>query len=636
MDKLDRTARRATAPQQAGRRVLQQRPGDAARWLQLAQTRLETGDAAAAQTAAARAFALQPASLAACKLLARCLQRRGLLNELVDVCERLPADVPRDAELLLLQAQALALTRRAAQAVPLLTRLLKLDLRNAQAHYQIGLALSDLDMGAQAAVCFETALLTDPDGHAGVRSKARSRLVLLLAQMCDWARLSPQLAALRAQLDRPDDAELAHLTPFMLMALGFDAAQQLRTARLRCGLLRGRALPPTPRRRRPGRLRIGYLSSDFRRHATAMLMTEMLEGHDRERFEVFLYCHTAADGSAEERRIRAAADHHRPLAGLSDIEAAQRMRADGIDIAVDLKGHTHHSRMQILAARPAPVQVSYLGFPGTTGADFLDYVVGDVWVTPLAHAAHYSERIAQMPHSYQPNDSKRELPPPPRAALGLPADAWVLCCFNQSYKFTPEVADCWAAILRAVPGAVLWLLAWNREAQANLARELAARGVAGERLVFSPLVDTAAHMARLQCADLFLDTWPCNAHTTASEALWAGVPVLTVPGETFASRVAASLVQACALPEFVCADAGAYVDKAVALLRDAQALRAAQRHLREHRPSLPLFDSARYTRDFEALLLRMWARHAAGLAPDHLPAQATLPATQAAAPLALP
>jgi len=269
------------------------------------------------------------------------------------------------------------------------------------------------------------------------------------------------------------------------------------------------------------------------------------------------------------------------------------------------------------------VQVAYLGFPGTTGAEFIDYLVGDPVVTPLAHAANYSERIAQLPNSYQPNDRQRPLPPAPtRAEVGLPDDAVVLCCFNQAYKVSPNLVDLWAQILRQAPRAVLWMLSWNPHAEAQLRHELQARGVAAERLFFAPKLGLEGHLARLRCADLFLDTWPCNAHTTASEALWAGVPVLTVPGETFASRVAASLVHACGLPDLACADEAGYVELGAALANEPAVLARIKAELDTHRLTLPLFDTDRYAQDYEALLQRMFDRQQAGLPPQPLAAAA--------------
>ncbi|HEX4511509.1 MAG TPA: hypothetical protein VH328_15585, partial [Burkholderiaceae bacterium] len=360
--------------------------------------------------------------------------------------------------------------------------------------------------------------------------------------------------------------------------------------------------------------------------------------------EVFLYSHGPDDNTELAARMRAACEHFVDVRTMGHRAIAERMRADGLDIAIDLKGHTRDSRMELLAWRPAPVQACYLGYPATTGASFIDYIIGDRAVTPLAHAADFSEHIAQLPWSYQPNDHRRALPPcPSRASLGLPEDAVVLCCFNQTYKLSPALLDLWARILAGAPAAVLWMIAWNSHARVNLVRELRARGVRDERVFFAPKLDLAGHLARLRAADLFLDTWPCNAHTTASEALWAGVPVLTVPGPTFASRVATSLVTACGLADLACRDAEHYVELATALANEAPqaaapsaadafertgaeagahtpaTLASLKTHLQDYRHQLPLFDAERLARDLDALLVRMHERHLAGLPPDHLP-----------------
>jgi predicted O-linked N-acetylglucosamine transferase (SPINDLY family) len=378
---------------------------------------------------------------------------------------------------------------------------------------------------------------------------------------------------------------------------------------------------PAPGPRRPGRIRVGYLSSDFYHHATAVLMTELLERRDSSRFETFLYSHSRDDDSEIGRRVRAACEHFVDVRETGNCAVANRIRADGIDILIDLKGHTRDSRMDLMAYRPAPVQACYLGYPATTGAPFIDYFIGDRVTTPLAHAANYIEHIAQLDGCYQPNDAARPLPPcPPRSQLGLPDDAVVLCCFNQTYKLSPHMLDLWSRILADAPRTVLWMLAWNPHAKENLLRELAARGVAPERVFFAAKLDLASHIARLRAADLFLDTWPCNAHTTASEALWAGVPVLTVPGPTFASRVAASLVTACGLADLACPDDDHYVEFATALANEPETLQGIKAHLEINRRTLPLFDAERLARDMDALLTRMHERHVAGLAPQALPA----------------
>ena len=599
-------------------------PQDAMYWMSLASVRFQQDMLPEAQEAARRALALKPDDAATARVLAQALSQQNRFDEAAGVLAGLPASVTRDAPLLMQHAEALLRAERWQEAVAIYMQALQLDMRNPHAFQQMGVAFVNLNQPHDAAVCFETAIATDKTGQ--VKLLALSQLVQQLKQAGDWSKLDAHMTDLLATLDRSPDEVAAQIVPFSLLALPSTPAQQRRASALQSRLYAAGVVQPLPPAgpRRPGRLRIGYLSADFYNHATMHLMVELLELHDTRRFEVFLYCHSIVDGSPMQARVRAASEHFVDVSQMSDAEAAQRMRQDGIDIAIDLKGHTKDTRIRILAHRPAPVQLTYLGFPGTSGAEFIDYLLGDPVVTPLAHAAHYSERIAQMPHSYQPNDSRRALAAAPsRASLGLPEEAVVLCSFNQVFKITSQMADLWARILRGAPNAVLWQVIWNEQAAANLVRELQARGVAPERLYFSPRVNASDNVVRLQCADLMLDTWPCNAHTTASDALWAGVPVLTVPGETFASRVAASLVSACGLPAMVCADADAYVERAIALANDPPALRAAQRHLVEQRRQLPLFDSRRYASDFEALLLRMWERHEAGLAPDHLAAAAS-------------
>jgi predicted O-linked N-acetylglucosamine transferase (SPINDLY family) len=300
---------------------------------------------------------------------------------------------------------------------------------------------------------------------------------------------------------------------------------------------------------------------------------------------------------------------------------AQRIRDDEVDILVDLKGYTQHSRPQVFAQRPAPVQVSYLGFPGTTGADYMDYVIGDPIVTPLAHANWFSEKIAQLPGCYQCNDGTRPLPvTPSRASQGLPEDALVLCGFHQPYKISPEVFDTWCRILRAVPQAVLWLLMWNKDAPVALRREAQARGIDPDRIIFAPSVDQAQHLDRIGCADLFVDTWPCNAHTTASDALWAGVPVVTLRGRTFASRVAGSLLHAVGLDELVCDTVPQYESVVCELLTDAGRRQPLRARTEAARGDSALFDGASLARQIEVLYDRMWERALAGLAPEQLPA----------------
>lgn len=604
----------------AFQQAVQLAPQDAAARLHLAHALLQQGEVEAATTIAGQARALAPDSAAACLTLAECLALQNRHAEAAEVYASLPAGVARSADYLSAHGTALLLAQRPQEAIPLFIQAVTQKIDHAITHYRMGLAFRNLHRDKEASVCFRTAITVDREG--GVRALALPQLLSASMQACDWSTLAADTAALFDCIDHATDKTIGNLAPFSLLALPAGAARERSLAERYTDFTTRHLKPlPAPGPRKPGRIRVAYLSADLQNHATAMLITELLERRDTQRFEVFLYSHGADDGSAIARRVRAAGDHFVDVATLTHNAIARRMRADGIDIAIDLKGHTRQTRFELLAMRPAPVQVSFLGYPGTTGARFIDYVIGDPVVTPLAHAAHYTEHIAQMPASYQPNDSQRALPPaPPRAALGLPEQAVVLCCFNQSYKFSPAMVGLWVRILAATPASVLWLLSWNEHGQRHLVQAFGALGIAPHRLVFADKVPVHQHIARLQQADLFLDTWPCNAHTTASEALWAGVPVLTVPGETFASRVAASLLSACGLPQLACDSEEAYVQMAVALVRQPQALQALQQHLRTQRLQLPLFDSARYARDYEALLQRMFERQQAGLAPDHLPA----------------
>ena len=365
------------------------------------------------------------------------------------------------------------------------------------------------------------------------------------------------------------------------------------------------AAPAAPAivRSRGTRLRVGYLSSDLHDHATARLAAGLFELHDRARFEVFAYATDRDDGSAMRARLRAAFEHWRDVRELSDDDAASRIASDSIDVLVDLKGHTSGSRLAILARRPAPVQLHYLGFPGTLGYGAIDGFVADAIVAPPGSEAEFAERVLRLPVCYQVNDNRRELPPiQARSDAGLPERGLVLACFNQAYKITERVASVWMDALREHQDAVLWLAVPHALARRNLAAFAVRNGVAADRLVFAPTVPQAAHLARLRCADLALDVLPYGSHTTGSDALFAGVPLLTCRGSTFAGRVGASLCAAVELPELV---TGSLADYA-ALLRQLCADRSRLAHYRDHldrgRGRLPLFHTERFTREFERVL----------------------------------
>lgn len=514
------------------------------------------------------------------------------------------------------QAETLRHAGRAAEAVDVLLQALALAPTDTDTYLQLGFALQALGLDSQAAEALRTPALLDPGSVM-----AQGYLVHATQKAADWTQLDADLAALRAALAaKPAGADDEFGMPFALVGLPHTRAELKRAGEL-ASLHLARGLQPLPPRApvaRP-RLRLGYLSADFHAHATAVLMVDLLESHDRSQFEVFLYSHGPEDGSPLRQRVQRAAEHWVDVSALDLAATAARIRADEIDVLVDLKGHTAGSRMAALACRPAPVQASWLGFPGTTGAGFIDYVIGDPIVTPLDHAADCTERIAQLPHCYQPQDRSRTAgPAPSRAALGLRDDALVLLGANAVYKITPPLWAAWMAVLQRLPQAQLWQLSGGEQADARLREAARAAGVADERLVFAPPVGMDEHLARLGAADLALDSWPCNGHTTTSDALAAGVPVVTLVNDSFPGRVAASILAAAGLGENVTADAAAYVERICQLGTDAAERQRQRAHLLA-RPA-GLYDTARFARELEALYQRMCARALAGQAPAALPA----------------
>jgi predicted O-linked N-acetylglucosamine transferase (SPINDLY family) len=365
------------------------------------------------------------------------------------------------------------------------------------------------------------------------------------------------------------------------------------------------------------RIRIAYLSADFRQHATAELIAGLIEAHDRTQFEIGAVSFGRDDGSALRSRLVAAFDWFEDVQLKSDAEAAHWLAEREIDIAVDLKGHTQDSRPGILAFRPCPVQVSYLGYPGTIGALWIDFILADARVLPFDRQDFYSEKIVHLPHCYQVNDATRAIgETPSRAEAGLPPEGFVFCCFNAAWKITPAMFDIWMRLLTAVPGSILWLLDDNLVAKRNLAAAAAARGVDPARLIFAPRLPSAAHLARHRLADLFLDTLPYNAHTTASDALWAGLPVLTCQGSQFDGRVAASLLETIGLPELVAHSNNDYERLAVSLARDPARLRDLRARLQVRVRTSPLYDTDRVRRSLEKAYLRMVEIMRAGRGPE--------------------
>lgn len=529
------------------------------------------------------------------------------------VLERWPGHAPALSNLGMVLFEA----RRRDEGYALLTQAVGADPGLAGAHRNLGIVLAQGGMLDAAKQHLETALKLDP------QDEIYANLAPVWQQTCDWAALERFVAglvelsarapaALWARRLSAYNALLLPLARTLKKELADFHAQQIAARHPPLGIAFPRSSVPA------GRIRVAYLSCDLHDHATAHLAAGLFAAHDRARFEVFAYSWSPEDGSAYQRRIAAGCDSFQVIGSEGFRATAERIARDGIDILVDLKGHTGSGRPEILAHRPAPLQVSFLGLPGTLGGQLADYFITDAIATPPGFEDEFAEQLVFMPHSYQINDALTALAPTPsRAGLGLPEGAFVFCSFNQIYKIEPVIFDAWMQILRAVPGSVLWLLQANDSAQTRLQQEAVRAHIDPARIVFAPFLERSAHLARLQAADLFLDTHCVNAHTTASDALRAGVPLLTWPGDSFAGRVAASLIHAAGLAELAVAGREEYVALATRLAVDSRHLAGVRARLLEQRAS-PLFDTARYVRNLERAYVAMWERRCRGLPPAAL------------------
>jgi protein O-GlcNAc transferase len=515
--------------------------------------------------------------------------------------ERALAIDPANIGVLGNRGAALLATNRFEEALAAFDRALALKPDDAESLYHRGHALANLSRYDEAVSAWERVLAIDPGHPHALGALAFYRLML-----CDWSKAEE----FETKLKRALEDERAVVEPFTLLAYPIGPADQLRHTRR---FVRAR-IPAVPRLARPHKARVGekirlaYLSADFRNHATAWLAAELFELHDRSRFDVLGVSYGVDDGSEIRRRLAAAFDQFHDVALRSDREVAQLLLDLDVDIAVDLKGHTQHGRPAILAYRPAPVQVSYLGYPATMGVDFIDYVLADRIVLPFDQQQSYSEMIVHLPNCYQINDSKREIAAeaPTRSAVGLPETGFVFCSFNNSYKLTPQFFDVWMRLLRQVEGSVVWLLGTSEAATRNLCNEASARGVDPSRLVFAPKMEISKHLARHRLADLFLDNLPVNAHTAASDALWVGLPVLTCMGENFVGRVAASVLSAAGVPELITRSLDEYEALALKLAADPALIAAIRQKLDGNRKTCPLFDTDRLRRDIERAYVTMW------------------------------
>ena len=535
--------------------------------------------------------------------------------------------------------------KRSAEALARCDKALSINPRLISAHISRGNALFDLGRSEQALASYDRALAISPELASAWINRARTLLDMgrfrdavaafdrglkagpdlefaeaerLYAKMnfCDWSNLEAECRHLMAGICNGS----AIANPYTTFVISSSLDDQVRCAK---SFVRHKFPSyPSPlwKGERYGheRIRLAYVSSDFRRHPVAFLMAELFEIHDRSRFEIIAISYGPDDPSEMRQRLKRSFDRFVDVHARSDQDIAESIRSLEIDIAVDLQGFTHSGRPGIFARRPAPVQVSYLGFPGTMGAPFIDYILADRFVIPEEQAGSYSESVAYLPETFQVNDSTRQITDvaPSRVTAGLPELGFVFCCFNAAYKIEPSVFDVWMRLLKNVEGSVLWLAQTNDDMVANLRREAEARGVPGSRLVFAQrLPKLEDHLARHRLADLFLDTFHYNAHTTASDALWAGLPVLTCAGAAYASRVAGSLLHAVGLPELVTYSIGEYEALAMKLATQPLFLQTIRRKLVENLGRCPLFDTGRFRRHIEAAYTTMADIYRAGESP---------------------
>lgn len=491
----------------------------------------------------------------------------------------------------------------------------------ADAYYNLGHVFGRQKQILPAISCYRKTLSLRPD-----HIRAHAYLIRQLQHGCMWADLADAVRQLRSLTDEPIGKGVnAGVMPFLAFSISDDPRYNLAVSRSWCRRAFSHFQPvrgPEQDRTDAGghsddRICIGYLSGDFKNHATAHLMASLFQTHDRSGFKIHAYSYGIDDRSDYRRRIETGCDRFVDIRALTHRDAALRIARDGVDILVELKGHTEGNRMEICAYRPAPIQVAYLGFPGSSGADFMDYMISDAVVTPPGHAAWFTEKLVMLPHSYQVNDRLQKISAAPvsRRDAGLPDAGCVFCSFNEPYKIEPALFDVWMSILRQVPDSVMWLLETADVTGGELRERARKCGIASNRLVFARKISKKRHLARLRLADLALDTRTVNGHTTTSDALWAGVPVISMLGTHFASRVSASLLHAVGLGDLVAESTAAYETLAVTLAADPEKLGRLKGRLEKNRIRMPLFDTGRFTRNLERAYRFIWRRHMCGQPP---------------------
>ena len=536
-------------------------------------------------------------------------------QEALHACEQAITLQPHFAEAFYNQGIVFQELKQPAHAIQSLTQAIKINPDYQDAWVHLGNVYFSNKSYQEALLAYQTVLEINPDYPFLFGMMLHTK-----QQMCHWKDFDRDIQTLNAQAQL--GAKIS--PPFQFITLNDDEVLQLQVATT--WLQDKYPSKPVSSPLQMGssnKIRIGYFSADFHNHATAYLMAEFFELHNKEKFEIYAFSYGPKINDEMRNRLIASFDRFIEVPELTDQLIAEQSRALKIDIAIDLKGYTQDGRPGIFSFRAAPIQINYLGYPGTIGSKHMDYIVADPLLIPEESQAFFSEKIIYLPNSYQPNDSKRKISDMPvtRAQMNLPEDAFVFCCFNNSYKITPEIFGAWMRILKSVPNSVLWLLKDNSWATENIFNEALAKEISPERIIFAERVNSVEHLGRQRLADLFLDTAPCNAHTTASDALWAGLPLLTLKTHCFAGRVASSLLKALELPELITSSLEDYERLAIQLAIEPNLLKSIEENLEKNRLTTPLFNTSLFTKNLEFAYTKIYQRYQAGLAPDHLIAE---------------
>ena len=597
----------------AYRQAIATKPDFAAAHCNLGAALREKGSLAEAITAYRQAIRIKPDFAEAHSNLAIALQDQRKLDEAIAALRQAIGIRPDFAEAHYNLGNALRDHGKLDEAIAAYRQAVAINPGYAEAHSNLGNALRNQGKIDEALNSYDRAIQLKPDIECLMGVLLHTKM-----KICDWSGYGSSVAALHDRIASEEKLEI----PFHVLALPSSRELQRKVSEIWISAKSPASgeLGEISKLPQHERIRVGYFSPHFHNHPGALLMAELFEKQDRSKFELIAFSLGPDTGDDMRRRLKAAFDKFIDVRNMSDRDVALLARSLEIDIGVDRDGFTDGARTSIFAMRVAPIQVNYLGYPGTMGADYIDYLIADSTLIPTSHQPHYAEKIVYLPNSYQPNDRKRQISDRlfTRSELGLPQEGFVFCCFNNNYKIIPDTFDSWMRILGQIDGSVLWLLGGSQTVSKNLRHEARARGIDPGRLVFAPRIKLPDHLARHRMADLFLDTLPYNAHTTASDALWTGLPVLTQIGETFAARVAASLLNALHLPELVTTTREAYEALAVELATNPAKLASLKRKLADNRLTAPLFDTELFTKHIEAAYTAMYERYHADFPPDHI------------------